>query len=293
MAVPSPLRRAWLYVPALRREWYTQLPQLKTDVLVFDLEDSIAQCHKEEARVCLNEELPKVRSTISQECFIRINAADTEEFEADLELLQEHHDQVTGVVLPKVASARDFKRIESLRLRASFEIVPIIETLDGETHLENILSASSRIRTVQWGESADYSTDYGYFPKPFNAETDYLALDFACRTLKVCKRHRKEILDGLYLDYQDNEGLKKRCHWAMTMGFSGKVAIHPQQIPVIQESFTPNREYWNYAQEIVQTYEAKIETGIVPFKNSYIHRPFYLNAKKFLKRYRNFFKESS
>ncbi len=283
-------RRSWLYIPAIKTDWYQQLHQLHSDVYVFDLEDSIAPQQKKLARDCFAQHIASLPE--QHTVFVRINNVATAEFSDDMQMLEQLEIPIRGIVVPKVSSADDIHLVENYQLSGPMEIVPIIETLAGEHNVESIINASKRIHYVQWGESADYSTDYGKFPQPFDAEQDALALDFACRVLKAGAHHHKHILDGLFLDYHDKAGLKHRCQWAQTMGFVGKVVIHPQQIEIVKQGFTPTQNDWDYANKIVSTYEAKIESGLVPFEGSFIHRPLYLNAKKFVLRYQHYFSDS-
>lgn len=276
-------RRSWLYVPAIKHRWYPRLKGLDADVFVLDLEDSVAPNKKDEARLALTEKSKDISIMGERPFFVRVNHQETQYYQRDIKTVFEIRSKLKGVVLPKVSSASEIGRLEEDI--ADLEIVPIIETLRGEKNASEIINASPRICCIQWGESADYSLDYRRFPKPLDAMTDPVALDFAIAILKEARIAGKEVMDGLFLDYKDAEGLKKRCEWAFDIGFEGKVAIHPDQIPIINSCFTPDEKAFEEAREIIMTYETATSNGIAPYRGSFIHKPGYLAAKKFLKKY--------
>lgn len=286
MPQPNTLRRSWLNVPAHRATNVERLATYPADVIVFDLEDGVASSHKKIARETLIKSYHSFKLLKNKEIFIRSNGLRTDDFEQDLNTILGLAPELTGMIVPKVEDEIDIQKAHRALAKTALEIVPIIESLAAEAAIEKILGASKRIRTVSCGEYADYSVDFGAYPKVLDAMQAGAGHDLMCRVIKAAKRHGCEILDGPWIRLKDPVALVARTQWARRMGFSGKVAIHPTQLAIINELLTPSRTELDRAQEIVTHYEThQGSSGAVPFQGRFIIPPEYRAAKAFLKKY--------
>jgi citrate lyase subunit beta/citryl-CoA lyase len=277
------LRRSWLYVPASKQEWYPSLSNSDADVLILDLEDGVPDDYKSRAREILSNEVKTNFTFREKEFFVRINGIDSGDFLPDVKTSLGLLPHLCGILLPKVRNAQDVLKLEAMIKDTPLEIVPTIETLEGENNAKEIMNATGRIHAVQWGENGDYSLDFGRFHPRLDAMTDPVALHFAVTIIKEAKRSKKMLLDGLSLVVNDSAGLDRRCEWAVSMGFDGKGALHPSQVGPINRAFTLSAEALEEAREIVKIYEETHQcNSFVSYKGGYITPPRYKSAKALL-----------
>lgn len=285
-----PHRRSWLVVPAHQEAWYPRLERYEADALVIDFEDGVPEGMKSMARAVFAAQADKVPALKSKHIFLRVNGIETPHFEKDIEVLMalEKHGCIDGVVLPKVCSPQDIQNLESRLGKRKMEIVPILEVLEGERYVLEILNASRQIRCVHFAESGDYGLEFGIFDRHLDASKDLLAADFAAHVLKAGHMTGKVVIDGAYLEIQDLKGLEQRCRWASRMGFEGKIALHPSQIAMINQSMPPLPEDIEKAREIVRVYEGSPDSqAFLRHGGSFITPPKYEAAKRYLKKYVN------
>ncbi len=116
---------------------------------------------------------------------------------------------------------------------------------------------------------------------------DPVAADFALNMIKASKAAKKSLIDGAHLDIKNLKSLKMRCEWAFKMGFDGKAAMHPNQIPLINKEMMPSTQAIKEAEKMVEVYEKGSEvSSFVPHQNGFITPPKYRAAKLFLKKWR-------
>jgi citrate lyase subunit beta/citryl-CoA lyase len=286
MTRKRPYRRSWLSVPAIQPKGYERLAKYDADVFGLDLEDSIAPARKNEARATLVELAKSTEFFHQREFFVRINDVNSPYFQDDMAALARLGSYLDGVVVPKVNGAKDIASVDAALRASSLEIVPLIETLAGEAHLASILTASKRIRTVQFAENADYSAELAIALEPLDAVTHPIGRDFAVRVVKQARLNGIDVMAGPYLDLKDESGLEQQCQWARQLGISGKVAIHPKQLETINRIFSPDPQEIAAAEAIIAAYEARDpKQAIVPHGDAFILPPHYKLAKRFLKRF--------
>ena len=152
------------------------------------------------------------------------------------------------------------------------EILPIVETATGLDNVAEIAGASARVSAVGFG-SADFSAEIG-------SDMGWDALAYARGRIAVAAgQHGISSIDGVWLDYQDDDGLREEAARVATMGFSGKIAIHPQQVPVINQVFTPTDEAIERAQRIVAAAEAA-GGGVTTLDGQMIDEPVVQGARR-------------
>ncbi|KZY35319.1 malyl-CoA lyase, partial [Roseovarius sp. HI0049] len=245
------------------------------DVINIDLEDSVAPTDKDAARANTIKAINEV-DWGNKSLSVRINGLDTEWWYRDVvDLLEQGGDRLDQIMIPKVGCAADIYAVDALvtaveRAKGrekpiNFEV--IIESAAGISHVEEIAAASPRLVAMSIG-AADFAASMGmsttgiggtqanyymlhegqsYWPDPWHWAT--AAIVAACRTHGILP------VDGPFGDFSDDEGFRAQARRVATLGMVGKWAIHPKQIALANEIFTPSDEAVQEAREILQAME--------------------------------------
>ena len=283
--------RSLLLVPASDTARIGQALDSGADAVVLDLEDSVPFEEKakarENVRALLREMEPRQPGAIAAkgrnpEVIVRVNALDEAEFNADMVALLDNPPE--ALMLPKVCS------IDCLdRLMRHVGPIPVI-AIAGETPL-GVLTMPSLAEQVPetligltWG-MGDLAAQLGAASS--RDENDLLTDPFRlARTLCLltARAANVEPIDTVYLRYNDMEGLRQDCAAAFRDGFTGKLAIHPNQVPVINDAFTPTEEQIAKARNIIAAFEAKPKSGLVSVNGRLYDRPHLVRARRLLRR---------
>ena len=273
MSQPVTPYRSILFVPATRPDRVPKAAATGADAVSVDLEDAVAPADKANARAAVWEQLT-VLSSLGVRSILRINALTTPEGLHDLVALIDSPTAPDGLFVPKCDSAEEVRWIDSLLgdRHRDMEILPIVETATGLDNVAAIAGASARVSAVGFG-SADFSAEIG-------SDMGWDALAYARGRIAVAAgQHGISAIDGVWLDYQDDDGLREEATRVATMGFSGKIAIHPQQVPVINQVFTPTDEAIERAQRIVAAAEAA-GGGVTTLDGQMIDEPVVQGARR-------------
>jgi malyl-CoA/(S)-citramalyl-CoA lyase len=258
------------------------------DVINLDLEDAVAPADKAQARANIIEAVNDIdwgAKTLS----VRINGLDTEYWYRDVvDLLENCGERIDQIMIPKAGNAKDIYAVDAVvsaieaakgrARRIGFEV--IIETAAGLAHVEEIAAASPRMQAMSLG-AADYAASMGmattgiggtqaryymledaredggaravHWGDPWHAPT--VAIVAACRT------HGLLPVDGPFGDFSDDEGFRAQARRAATLGMVGKWAIHPKQIALANEVFTPSDEMVAQAKRILEAMEVAQRQG--------------------------------
>lgn len=265
--------RSILFVPATRPDRVPKAAATGADAVSVDLEDAVASADKAAARIAVWEQL-EVLSSLSVRSILRINALTTPEGLRDLVALIDSPTAPDGLFVPKCNSAEEVRWIDSLLgdRHPAMEILPIVETTAGLDNVAAIAGASARVSAVGFG-SADFSAEIG-------SDMGWDALAYARGRIAVAAgQHGVAAIDGVWLDFKDDNGLREETVRVATMGFSGKIAIHPQQVPVINQVFTPTEEAIARAQRIVAAAEAA-GGGVTTLDGQMIDEPVVQGARR-------------
>ena len=251
------------------------------DVINLDLEDSVAPSDKPEARKNIIQAIGDINWG-NKHLSVRINGLDTPYWYRDVvDLMENASDRLDQIMIPKVGNASDLYAVDALvsaietskgrKKRISFEV--IIETAAGIAHVEEIAAGSPRLQAMSLG-AADFAASMGmqttgiggtqenyfmvregqkYWSDPWHwAQTAIVA---ACRTHGVLP------VDGPFGDFSDDEGFRAQALRSATLGMVGKWAIHPKQVALANEIFTPSVEAVAEAREILEAMEEAQKTG--------------------------------
>jgi citrate lyase beta subunit len=269
---------------------------LPADCLILDLEDSVPADRKAEAREAVLRWLETLDFG-GRERWVRMNTLASGLGGDDIEgTIRGRPD---GYVVPKPSSAADIRAVADILDRlekrhglneGSTRLVPIAtETPEGLLNIKEIAAASPRIAAISWG-TEDLSAAMG-LQRTRDERGRYLDIPGYARvmTAVAAAAARVEAIDTVYTDMPDLEGLRRECEEAVWMGYTGKVSIHPSQIAVINEVFTPSKEELAEAQELVAAFEEHMRRGSGAFawKGKMVDTPHLARAKKLLNRSRH------
>jgi citrate lyase subunit beta / citryl-CoA lyase len=279
------------FVPGGQERMIAKALTLPADGLILDLEDAVAPDLKAQTR-------PIVRRWLTdldfgpRERWVRMNPIATGLGVADLE--ETIAGRPEGYVVPKPRHAGDVREIsqilDGLEHRhqiphGSTRLVLIAtETPEGLLNIREVAAASERIVTVSWGIE-DLGAAMG-LPRVRDAENRYLDIPRYARVMctVVAAAAGVQALDTVYTDIADLDGLRRECEEGVAMGFTGKISIHPSQIEVINEAFTPQPAVVAEAQELVAAFEDHRKRGVFAFrfKGQMVDAPHLTRALKII-----------
>jgi citrate lyase beta subunit len=235
-AMYDTVARSYLFVPAKRLDRIEKAQVTTADVIIVDLEDSVLEQDKDEARDQLS------RLTPSQDLHVRVNAVTTPHFEADVAMLADVK-WLGGIVLPMVRSSEDVERLASL-LVGPVPILALVETAQGVVAAEQI--AASGVGRLAFG-GADYAADLGATPSD-----SLFAYPRARLVVASVAAGIPAPVDGPTMLLNDDDRLVKEATVARSLGMGGKLCIHPSQIAVVAEVFGPTAAEELWAREILK-----------------------------------------
>src|SRR5439155_19411219 len=270
--------RSWLFVPADSEKKIGHALDSEADAIIFDLEDSVAPALKAVARAVLKD-LPK-RSG-GPEWWVRINPIGSPFHKDDLELigLADMH----GIVLPKAEIGADVTELAHRTGTIPIHAI-VTETAASLFNLLSYREPSSPLAAMSWG-AEDLSAALGASSK--YDEGGELSFTYRlARSLCLAGAVAAGVqpVDGVFADFRDEKGLRREAEAARREGFTGKLAIHPKQVAVINTAFTPSNDDVRHAEEIVAAFEAHPDAGVLSVGGRMVDRPHLVQARRVLER---------
>ncbi len=256
---------AMLYVPGSDERKLAKIGQLDASAYILDLEDAVAPQAKAEARRLVAAALARGSSTTA--LWVRVNPGSTGLLVDDLEAVV--MPGLDGIIIPKAESAADVATVDALlgaleRSRGltpgSVALIATIETAAGLGRIDEIAAASPRIACLGFG-AGDFSLDLGLDWPPEGGLGHTLLAAKAELVLASRRNGLGAPHDGVFPDFRALEQLRAEAQAARALGFGGKHAIHPDQLPVIADVFTPSADQLADARAVVDAYEAGIREG--------------------------------
>ncbi len=273
--------RCQLFGPGVRPAIFEKMAASAADVINLDLEDSVAPDDKPQARANIVQAIGDIdwgRKTLS----VRINALDTPYWYRDVvDLLENASERLDQIMIPKVGCAADIYAVDALvtaiesakgrKKRIGLEV--IIESAAGIAHVEEIAAASPRLTAMSIG-AADFAASMGMQTTGIGGtQENYYMLREGARywsdpwhwaqtaIVAACRTHGVLPVDGPYGDFSDDEGFRAQARRSATLGMVGKWAIHPKQVALANEVFTPSNEALAEAREILAAMEQAKREG--------------------------------
>ena len=239
--------RSLLFVPATRPDRFDKAFDAGADAVVIDLEDAVDAGSKAEARQTVGRWLAGTTTSGSAR-FVRVNAPGSAWLDEDLEWLPAVADRIDAVVVPKVERAAAIERVADWA--SGRRVVPLIETARGVLHAPEILTANAMIPAVLFG-AEDLTAELG-IPRTLEGEELLLARS---RVVLAAATIGAEPIDAVWTDLAYLDGLKRDAMRARALGFRGKMAVHPDQIAIINEVFTPSGVEIEAARRLIEASE--------------------------------------
>jgi citrate lyase subunit beta/citryl-CoA lyase/(S)-citramalyl-CoA lyase len=269
--------RSMLVTPAIADDRYRSCHQSGADICLVDLEDSVPPARKEEARDKAPAFFAAASSTTGAvRCAVRINAVTEPNGLRDLLALRRFPVKPRIVLIPKVESARDVEIVEAVLAEdcPQLELMAIIETPRGVDRADSIATASSRLRALIFG-SADYAAALGI-------GQGWEPLVYArSRLANTAGSAQIAVIDSPLFDLANLALLRREAELAQGMGFTGKIALHPCQLPVIHEVFSPTVAELEQANRIVAAAHRSGQ-GITTVGGLMVGPPFYEASRRLL-----------
>lgn len=246
--------RSGLFTPATRSERFSRAAETGADLLFIDLEDSVAHADKERARDKAITALLMPRSTHTAQA-LRINSVNTLMGLMDLTALVRSGAYPDVLLLPKTESAAEVSLVDAVlhQSKADTRLIPLVESAKGLRALDEIAGATDRVIGLMLG-AADLSADLGCSPDASNLDVARAGLVSACAIAGIAA------MDSPYFDVRDAAGLIRDAEKARSMGFTGKAAIHPNQVAAINAIFTPSPEAIARAHKVLEINEKGVGT---------------------------------
>lgn len=260
------LWRSLLFVPANQRRMLDKLGSLAADGFIFDLEDTVPPAEKANGRAMAKEAIAK---TPGQRSWVRVNSVPSGYLHEDLEAFI-GATGLAGFVVPKQDSVGDVAFVD--RLIASIEtrrglpvgstpIIVMIESAAGVLSAREIIGGAQRIESAVYagGEDGDMNVSLGATWSSEGPEMMFV------RQMTFVAARANNIpypLDGVYSNVRDPEGFRRDTQLSKRMGFRGRTVIHPTQIAIANEIYSPAAAEVDYAQRVIAAYEGAVARGI-------------------------------
>ena len=270
------IRRSLLFVPAVRPDRFPKALATGADAVCIDLEDGVAPGAKDAARAQALALLAG-RGPSAAEVSLRINDAKTELGRTDLAALVESGARPDALMLPKVAGADEIRAVGAALARGggALPLIVQIETAAGLLAAADIAAASPHVSAVFFG-AIDLSADLG-------CAVEWEALLYArSRVVLAAGAAGVAALDSPFMDVPALGALAEATSRVRRLGFTGKAAIHPTQVPVIQAAFAPSAAETAWARKIVAEYERQ-QGGVLLVEGQLIELPVVRSARRTLR----------
>jgi citrate lyase subunit beta/citryl-CoA lyase len=282
--------RSFLFVPGDSERKLAKAETTKADALILDLEDAVAPENIEHARGMVKEYLQSRRPRGRQQLWVRINPIQTPKALADLAAIMAGGPD--GIMLPKSDSAAEtitlghylsaLEAREGLEL-ASTRILPVAtETARAMFALGSYHGASARVFGLTWG-AEDLSTAIGASTNRL-LDGEYEFTYKLARSLCLLGASAAGVaaIDTIWSNFKDTDGLLADAQAGRRAGFSGKMAIHPDQVDIINQAFTPDANEVAFAQRVVDAFAAADGAGALQLDGKMLDRPHLTQAQKLL-----------
>lgn len=277
--------RSYLFVPADSERKLTRAAECEADALIIDLEDSVAPEAKPRARELAADFLSR---PVTPMRLVRVNALETGETEKDVAASAGHNPN--GYVLPKCQGPGDIEALARIIDRhdgsGSIRIMAIAtETVRAVRNLIREDWSHPRLFALTWG-GEDLAADLGALSNR-DANGNYLDPFKLARTLTLYAAVEADVapVDSVFTSFRDSDGLNEEARAASALGFIGKMAIHPAQVPLINAAFTPTDAQAEWAHKVIELL-LTAESGVAWLDGEMLDAPHLKRARNIIARWR-------
>lgn len=281
--------RSYMFVPGDSEKKLGKAQDLAADALILCLEDAVAEANKARARDLTREYLLAHRADSASELWVRINALDSGHLLADLVAIMAG--APSGIFLPKPRGGEDIRTVDNYLTvleeqhgiaPGSTRILSLAESALGAVNIASFVGASDRLAAITWG-AEDMATDLGAMTNVDDSGEYFLVHQMGrASCLTVAAAGGMQAVDSVFTDYKDEAGLRAQCVRSRREGFTAKMAIHPAQVAVINECFTPSEEDIAYARKVIEAFAKSDGAGTVGLEGKMLDRPHLKQAQRLL-----------
>ena len=268
------VRRSFIFTPGLNPEMFPKALASGADMVCIELEDGIAIKDKDEARKNTINALKNLKINNDVELVVRVNCQRTKPGLLDLEAFISSKLNVKALMLPKVKTPDEITFIDDLLTDCNMDtdLHVIMETNEALENIYDIAHASKRIVALYFG-GVDMAAE-------LRVPNSYENLIYArSKLVHAGASVGIDVIDVPYLDLEDMDGMKKEAELVRNLGFTGKGSIHPKQINILNEVFTPSKEEIIKAKRIIDQVHAS-DTGLVVIDGKLIEKPVLREMKR-------------
>lgn len=269
---PTRLRRCQLSVPGSSEKMMQKASGLDLDFVFLDLEDAVAPSEKRTSRAKIVDALNNLDWGRTTRC-VRINDLTTEyAYEDIIEVVEGARENLDVIMLPKAMGAADVQFVDKLltmmekklSLRKKIGIDVLIEEVEAMMHIEEIAASTARLECLIFG-MGDYSASQGISINDIGGTSGYPGdiWNYQRHKITIAARANKIVaVDGPFADFKDPETYREECRRSMILGMVGKWAIHPSQVEVAQQAFSPKTEDVERARKMIKAYDEALSQGL-------------------------------
>ena len=261
------VRRSFIFTPGLNPEMFPKALASGADMVCIELEDGIAIKDKDEARKNTINALKNLKINNDVELVVRVNCQRTKPGLLDLEAFISSKLNVKALMLPKVKTPDEITFIDDLLTDCNLDtdLHVIMETNEALENIYDIAHSSKRIVALYFG-GVDMAAE-------LRVPNNYENLIYArSKLVHAGASVGVDVIDVPYLDLEDMDGMKKEAELVRNLGFTGKGSIHPKQIGILNQVFTPSKDEITTAKKIIDQFNAS-DTGLVVIDGKLIEKP--------------------
>ena len=261
------VRRSFIFTPGLNPEMFPKALASGADMVCIELEDGIAIKDKDEARKNTINALKTLEVQHDVELVVRVNCQRTKPGLLDFEAFISSKLRVKALMLPKVKTPDEITFIDDLLTDCNLDtdLHVIMETNEALENIYDIAHSSKRIVALYFG-GVDMAAE-------LRVPNSYENLVYArSKLVHAGASVGVDVIDVPYLDLEDMNGMKKEAELVRNLGFTGKGSIHPKQINILNEVFTPSNDEITKAKKIIDQFNAS-DTGLVVIDGKLIEKP--------------------
>ena len=261
------VRRSFIFTPGLKPEMFSKALDSGADMVCIELEDGIAIKDKDEARSNTINALKTIQIKNDVELVVRVNCQRTKHGLLDLEALISSKIKIKAIMLPKVKTPDEISFIDDLLTDCNLDtdLHVIMETNEALENIYDIAHSSKRIVALYFG-GVDMAAE-------LRVENSWKNLVYArSKLVHAGASVGADVIDVPYLDLENMDGMKKEAELVRDLGFTGKGSIHPKQINILNEVFTPDQNEIDKAKKIIDQFNES-DTGLVVIDGKLIEKP--------------------
>lgn len=277
------MRRSMLFIPGNTPNLLINGNFLGSDAVIFDLEDAVSPAEKDSARILVRNTM-KYLDFRGCETIVRINSIDTDYWKKDLDLVMTQKPNL--IMLPKTNTAADVQEADSYMAEVeqrlglaknTVQLMPLIETALGVENAFAIATASDRVTAMFLG-AEDLTADLRCKRTKGGREIEYAR----GRMVMAARAAGVDVYDTPFTDVNDDEGIRTDAEYAKALGFTGKAAISPRHVDVINEVFSPSQADIDYAYEVMDAIRMAKEQGrgAIALRGKMIDAPIVARAQQ-------------